>query len=487
LWDAAAGSQTSSLASGLSAGTYCVTVSDVNNCVVSNCVTITDPAPLNAVPDGSTTICYGDSAQIWASGQGGTPGYTINWSTSGLSGTGPIMVSPLVLTDYCFTVEDANGCVSAAACVTIDVLPPISVDIMPSASICSGDSVTVTASASGGNGGPYTFSWASGAGTGFTPTSSGSPSTIIDNPTTDTWYYVTVSDGCSLDAIDSTLIVLDPTPVAFLNAIDSNGCAPFSASFILNTDIGVNFDYDFDCDGIVDYSGTNTNPTHTYVNAGIYDVCVTVSSAAGCQTQLTASGIVEVYPVPIASFSADPWTATEIDPYIQFYDESFGGSVYSWIFEVGDTVNGVQGSVITSGNTTGTIENPEHFYGSVGTYEVTLVVTNQYGCTDVYVHQVEIELERTIFVPNSFTPNDDGKNDFFIPQGMGLDNENFEMYIFNRWGELIYETHSLNRPWDGRSKNGKKVSKTEVYVWLVKTLDSNGNAIELKGHVTLLK
>ena len=103
------------------------------------------------------------------------------------------MVSPLVLTDYCFTVEDANGCVSASACVTIDVLPPISVDIMPSASICSGDSVTVTASASGGNGGPYTFSWVSGSGMGFTPTSSGSPSTIFDNPTADTWYYVTVS------------------------------------------------------------------------------------------------------------------------------------------------------------------------------------------------------------------------------------------------------------------------------------------------------
>ena len=84
---------------------------------------------------------------------------------------------------------------------------------------------------------------------------------------------------------------MDPTPVAFLNAIDSNGCAPFTASFILNTDIGVSFDYDFECDGIVDYSGTNTNPTHTYSNAGTYDVCVTVSSAAGCQTQLTASGM----------------------------------------------------------------------------------------------------------------------------------------------------------------------------------------------------
>ena len=100
---------------------------------------------------------------------------------------------------------------------------------------------------------------------------------------------------------------------------------------------------------------------------------------------------------------------------------------------------------------------------------------------------MEIESERTIFVPNSFTPNGDGNNDFFMPQGMGLDNDSFGMYIYNRWGELIYETHSTNQPWDGRSKEGNKIAQTEVYVWLLKTLDSNGNPIELKGHVTLLK
>ena len=487
LWDAAAGSQTSSLASGLSAGTYCVTVSDVNNCIVSSCVTITDPAPLNAVPDGSTTICYGDSAQIWASGQGGTPGYTINWTAPGISGTGPIMVSPLTLTDYCFTVEDANGCVSSAACVTIDVLPAISVDMMPSTSICSGDSVSVIASATGGNGGPYTFSWVSGSGMGFTPISSGSPSTIIDEPTSDMWYYVTVSDGCSLDAIDSVQVTINSLPSAFLNAIDSSGCAPFTASFLLNTDIGVSFDYDFQCDGVVDYSGTSTTPTHTYTDPGVYDVCVTVSSASGCATQITSSAIVEVYPVPVAGFSADPWTATEIDPYIEFFDESFGATVYTWVFEEGDTVSGTSGSLINSVNTSGTIDNPEHFYDAVGTYEVTLLVTNQYGCTDVYVHQVEIENEQTIFVPNSFSPNGDGQNDFFIPIGQGLDSENFDMYIYDRWGELIFETHSLNQPWDGRSKEGNNVAQTEVYVWLIKTVDTNGNAIELKGHVTLLK
>ena len=487
LWDAAAGSQTSSLASGLSAGTYCVTVSDVNNCIVSGCVTITDPAPLNAVPDGSTTICYGDSAQIWASGQGGTPGYTINWTAPGISGTGPIMVSPLTLTDYCFTVEDANGCVSSAACVTIDVLPAISVDMMPSTSICSGDSVSVIASATGGNGGPYTFSWVSGSGMGFTPISSGSPSTIIDEPTSDMWYYVTVSDGCSLDAIDSVQVTINSLPSAFLNAIDSSGCAPFTASFLLNTDIGVSFDYDFQCDGVVDYSGTSTTPTHTYTDPGVYDLCVTVSSASGCATQITSSAIVEVYPVPVAGFSADPWTATEIDPYIEFFDESFGASVYTWDFGDGEIISGLVNDIIASTNTIGTLGQPVHFFNASGEYEVTQTVTNQYGCVDEITYTVVVNPEQTIYVPNSFSPNGDGQNDFFIPIGLGLDSENFVMYIFNRWGEQIYETHSINQPWDGTVKGRAGIAQEDVYVWLVQAMNIDGSVVSLKGHVTLLK
>ena len=487
LWDAAAGSQTSSLASGLPAGTYCVTVTDVNNCLVSNCVTITEPAQLSGVPDGTATICYGDSTQIWASGQGGTPGYTINWSTPGLVGTGPIMVSPLTQTDYCFTVEDASGCVSSSSCVTIDVLPALSVDMMPSVSICSGSPVDILASASGGNGGPYEFDWVTGSGVGITPSTTGSPSTITDSPVVDTWYYVTVSDGCSLDATDSVEILIDALPVAFLNVVNASGCAPFTAEFILNTDIGVNFEYDYECDGVVDFEGGNMNPTYTYNSPGLYDVCVTVITATGCESTITTSGLVEVYPVPTAGFSPSPSTTSEISPIIQFYDESFGAETYIWLFGDGDSISGLGSDVINLTNTNGTVQDPEHFYGSVGTYSVTQIVTNIYGCIDQITSAVTILPEQTLFVPNSFSPNGDGKNDFFIPQGVGIDNENFEMLIFNRWGEVIFETHSLNQPWDGKAKGNQKIAETDVYIWLIRTNNVFGNNIEYKGHVTLLK
>ncbi len=488
LWDAAAGSQSSATASGLAAGTYCVTVYDVNNCQATNCVTVTEPSPLNPVPDGSTTICYGDSTQVWASGAGGTPAYTINWSTAGFTGTGPIMVNPLTDTDYCFTVTDANGCVSPSACVTIEVLPQINIDMMPTTAICDGDPVDVVASASGGNGGPYTFTWTDDQGGSHTPAATGSPSTITDNPGSDTWYYVTVSDGCSLDEVDSVQVTIDALPTAFVNVVDSNGCAAFTADFILNTDIGVSFDYDFECDGIVDYSGTNPNPSNTYSTAGLYDVCVTVTSADGCQTALTAPGMVEVYPVPTAGFYPDPVTSTEVDPVITMYDQSSGADNYVWIFGDGDTVAGIASDLIGAVNTSGTIGQPEHFYDEVGTYTITQIVTNQFGCTDQITQTVTIDPEQTLFVPNSFTPNGDGKNDYFFPQGTSIDPENFTMYIFNRWGEIIFESHSLNQPWDGTVKGrNTAIAQEDVYVWLIKTRDLKGNDVEYKGHVTLLK
>ncbi|MBL4706686.1 MAG: gliding motility-associated C-terminal domain-containing protein, partial [Flavobacteriales bacterium] len=488
LWDAAAGAQTSDVAGGLAAGTYCVTVSDINNCVVSNCVTVTEPSQLLPIPDGTTTICYGDSTQVWGSGQGGTPGYTINWTPAGFSGTGPMLVNPLTSTDYCFTVTDANGCLSPSACVSITVTPPINIDMMPSTAICDGDSITVISSASGGNAGPYTFTWTDDLGNTHVPLSAGSPSSIVDYPLVDTWYYVTVSDGCSLNEVDSVQVTINSLPTAFLNVIDSSGCAEFTADFILNSDIGVNFDYDFECDGIIDYSGTNPNPSNTYPNAGLYDVCVTVTSADGCQTLVNTIGMVEVYPVPTAGFSSIPEETSEINPIIDFVDGSAGALFYDWSFGDGDSISGADSTTIGAVNTSGTVGNPTHFYDAVGTYTVTQLVTNEYGCTDQVSHVVTIIPEQTLFIPNSFTPNGDGKNDFFIPQGLSIDAEHFSMYVFNRWGELIFETHSLNQPWDGSVKGRSgRGAQTDVYVWLVKTRLLNGTDKEYKGHVTLLK
>jgi gliding motility-associated-like protein len=491
LWDDA-NAQTSQTATGLAAGTYVVIVTDPNGCTASMPTTISEPNPLLPVPDLDATICFGDSSQLWASGQGGTAPYTPNWSTPGITGAGPIMVSPTTTTDYCFTVTDANGCISPQGCVTITVLPPLDLTVDPSISICDGDDIDLSATASAGNGGPYTFDWTDENGTPVTDVEAGNTSTINVGPNTQSWYYVVASDGCSIDAMDSVQVSINPTPSLFLNSVDSSGCEDFTTTFIGNSDIATNWVYDFGCDGTIDYDGNSGTVIHTFPDPGVYDVCVTVTSAAGCDTSMTASQMIEVFPLPEAGFIPNPTTTSDFDPTIVFNDNSIGGQTYTWDFGDGNGVSGNIGGVIPAGTnggiTAGTYDTPIHTYQAPGEYTVTLTVINSDGCEDVYTFAVTVDPEFAIFVPNAITLDDNGLNEIFLPQGIGIANEEYSLYIYDRWGQLVYESHDLYVGWDGRDPRNSNVTiKSDVYVWKIQCKDYKGSKHERVGHVTVIR
>lgn len=490
-WDAAAFNQVANPAVALGDGTYCVTIQDANGCQATNCATLIEPQPLVAVPDIDATICYGDSSQLWASGQGGTPPYNIIWQTAGLTGNGPITVNPLTSTQYCFDITDANGCPSTGlGCIDITVLPPLATVITPDTSICDGDQIDLVVTASDGNGGPYTFDWVDDQGNQLVGTQNGNSSTLTINPLASGWYYVTSSDGCSLDVLDSVEVIVNPNPTAFLNVVDSSGCSPFTAQFIANSDIGVNYSFDFECDGTIDYVGPNSNPTYTYSTPGTYDVCMTVESADGCTTSMTASQIVTSHPLPIANFGMDPAITTMLNPTITFSDSSSGASVYNWDFGDGYTLSGTPGVVpvgTNDGHTIGTYENPIHTYTDTGYFDVTLTVENEFGCTDQISYEVYVEGDYILFAPSAFTPNGDGMNDVFYPVGVGLTDNQFEMYIFDRWGQIVFESHSPDYGWDGTDTRSGRTVKLDVYVWLIKTVDHKNIPHEYIGHVTVVR
>ena len=116
-----------------------------------------------------------------------------------------------------------------------------------------------------------------------------------------------------------------------------------------------------------------------------------------------------------------------------------------------------------------------------------MFVENSFGCFDTITLDVVIEGDYTLFVPNAFTPNDDGINDTFFPKAIGIDEKEFEMYIFNRWGDMIFETDDINEPWDGGANNGRELAKKDVYVWLIYTKDVLGKKHQYVGHVTLIR
>ena len=495
LWDDPS-AQTAQTAVALEDGLYGVQVTDGNGCIAFDLVNITEPSPLNAIADIERTICYGESTQIWASGQGGTPfldgTYTVTWDNLPNTGSAPVTVSPLTTTLYCASVSDANGCLPVSSCVTITVTPALTLAITPPIDMCAGGAVDIVATATGGDTliNPYTFIWYDDAGlTNVVPSSqSGNVSTVSVNPSEPTTYYAVLSDGCSTNDTVSTTVSINPNPQAFIAAFDSSGCAPFTAQFVANSDIGVNFDFDVDCDSTPEYSGPNNTFNYAYTTPGIYDVCLTVTSADGCFTTINSPAMITVHDLPVANFGVSPAETSILNPVIEMIDYSIGGSIYSWDFGDGTSITGNGDSVLVDSTNTGLMSDPTHLYSDTGYYDITLTIFSINGadtCESIYTQTIHIEGDYIFFAPSAFTPNGDGKNDVFIPKGIGIDAMTYDFYVFNRWGEQIFEAHNKDIGWDGKHK-GTPV-QVDAYVWLVRTLDNKGKPHEYIGHVTVVR
>lgn len=206
----------------------------------------------------------------------------------------------------------------------------------------------------------------------------------------------------------------------------------------------------------------------------MYTIILTVTTADGCTSTITMNNYINVYANPVAGFIANPQPATMLDPVINFTDTSFNASAWLWSF--GD----IPGS-------TSILQNPTFEYAEPDCYQVVLTVTSIDGCIDTAMQNVCIGPDATIYVPNAFTPNDDGTNDLFMPVGSGLDPEKFEMWIFDRWGNMIYYTDDLNKGWDGRVQGASDICQIDTYVWKIKAVDITGTSHNMLGHVNLVK
>jgi len=178
-----------------------------------------------------------------------------------------------------------------------------------------------------------------------------------------------------------------------------------------------------------------------------------------------------VYPNPNASFTVEPKNSTIIDPVISITDLSVGANYWNWNF--GDM-------------TTSVLENPPaHTYSDTGTYQLTLITSTQYNCADTTFQTIVIEPDFVFYIPNAFTPNDDGVNDTFTGKGIFI--KEFEMSIFDRWGNLIFLSTNISKGWDGRANHGNEIAQQDVYVYVIKVIDFKNKKHNYKGIVTLAR
>ena len=454
--------QNTPTATNLCPGTYVATMTDANGCTDTAQVTITQPSQLTVLVGTTATICIGQSASLTAQGQGGTPAYSYGW-TDGVN-TWMIpnpSVSPTVTTVYTCIVTDANNCVSAPQTVTITVNPPLTVNAIATQVVCQGTQVNLSAVGGGGNGN-LTYTWMPGPLMG---------SNITVTATTNTTYTVTVADNCGTPvATDTVSVLINPAPVpTFTTLGPAQGCEPLCVDFVNTTPNTASLTWVF---GNNIGTSTSSPANFCFNTAGSYDVQLTVTDNIGCTGSTTMLNYVTVYPNPIADFTANPNPATELNNIVQYTDLSVGASSWIWSFGVDDSAS--------------VLQNPIYTWPDTGVFMVQLIVENSYGCQDSITLPQVVQEDYAIFIPNTFTPNGDGHNDLFFPQGIGIDPDHYVMYIFDRWGNLIYQTSTWPGGWDG-TVQGKGDCQIDTYVYKIATQDANKAKRVYIGHVNLIR
>ncbi len=288
---------------------------------------------------------------------------------------------------------------------------------------------------------------------------------------------VTSDVGCQASITQS--IDRIEAPVAnFSSAIVACGqaCIPFTDLSTFSSIPVVSWEWNFGNGQL--FTTTNPEPCFTNFsnNVNTYDVTLTVTNDSGCQNTLTVSDYIEIFPIPTASFTYSPNTADVSNSTVHFNNTSQFADSYIWNFGDSQEVS--------------TETNPIHEYdSSPNSFLVTLIASSfNDHCIDTLQVMIEILADPVVYVPNSFTPDGDEHNMVFQPiLSDGFDTNNYYLVIFNRWGEIVFETYDPAVGWDGTYANSGRVIDG-VYSWVLQVRELNSQKLfEHVGHVTLIK
>jgi gliding motility-associated-like protein len=466
-----AGNQNTATATGLTAGTYNVAVETALGCQDTATVVVDEiPGMLVSLTSSNDVTCNsGSDGQAVIQVTQGTSPYTYQWNTSGET---TASASGLVAGINTVTVVDANGC-TVDFDVDLDEPNPLQfTSVSTDTVVCVGDSVLLYATGNGGSS-TYTYTWTNNGNV------VGTGDTIYVTPTTtNTSYCVTLTEQCGSPQTQECMTITYPEEIVPMILPDNTGaCYPVEVNFenVTNTTEIIDYTVWSYGDGDVDTIQGNNGANHSY-DVGLFDVTVEVVSDRGCSYSETFNSLIEGYDYPEASFYANPNPASVFEPEVDIFSQSSGDVItFQWFAE------GAEPNFST-------LENPTFQYpNEVDNYPVILVVENGNGCRDSVERLIRIQNEVLIFAPNSFTPDSDGANDKWRVYIQGIDVSSFHLELFNRWGEVVFESFDPEGSWDG-SYGGMGIVKDGTYIWTITARDvENDNKYEFKGFVNVLK
>lgn len=400
-----------------------------------------------------TNLCYADIdypleatpvGGIFTSNNGGISGNDVDGYTFNPVDAGP----GSTLITYTFD----NGC-SNIGFYAINVGDSLAVQTYTDTLICLGATTPISAFASGGWNTLYDYTWNNGLGNGqLHPVS----------PNNSTQYTVTVSDGCSEPAIGTVNVeVVDSINVNY----NTNGAVCYGEQGYIDLIIPPDANYS------VDWEHTSQDVTYIEGEADTYYATITDNNT-GCNTALTID--MPRYPLIYANFETNENRAGCLSTLgLYFTDFSEGGQVGSWDFGDGTSQDYLFGEIVY------------HEYNEPGDYTVSLFIENEGNCESIYTNTICIELTNDMIVPNAFSPNGDGVNDYFKATGVGV--ATYELNIYNRWGEKIFNSTDIGDAWDGIYND--KPAQTGVYVYeLYFSINREPEKLNYwKGNVTLVR
>ena len=361
-----------------------------------------------------------------------------------------------IITHTYSVTDDCGNQILVTHEITI-LATPAPIDAGPDQIICQGGSATVTAD----NPWNVPIAWDP-----LGPNGSVSP--------TQTTMYTVTADNLGCISSDSMTVAVEELPVMSFSGDNLSGCEPLTVNFTNTSSAASGI---VDCEWVMNgetISGCGPI-TYTFENGGTYDVTLTTTSGTGCVNTITYTDYIYVEETPIASFSPSTNHLSTMYTGVDFANTSQGAVNYVWDF--GDN------SAISAE------ENPTHVFPDTegGAYVVELIAYSPLGCTDTAWATINIVEELIFYVPNSFTPDGDMYNEYFEPVfTSGYDPYDFEMLIFNRWGEIIWESHDASVGWDGTY--GGTIVQDGTYTWKIEFKTTiNDERRMLIGHVNVLR
>jgi len=423
-----------------------------NGCSASDSAVVTvNPTPTVSV--NSDTICNGDTTILTATPdlQGGTFLWSNNQTTQSIN------VNPgLPGTTYSVTYTLTGCTAQASGTVTVNPVPVLSIAPL---TMCYGETGTLTAVPNLPGG---AFLWS--------PTNE-TTNTITVAPLASTTYQAQYVLNNCLSNLANGIVTIKPLPLMNFSLDTTWGCIPLNVTMSIDSP---NPATTYQWTSTNNFSGSGPSVQNLYTAGGCYSIFV-VGTLNGCIDSASMLGAVCTEGYPTAEFSSSVAVFTESSQSVEFTNSSIGGVNYWWNFGDGES---------------STEFSPTHmFIGTQSGYTVSLTVSTAFGCADSTEISIGAQVGGLYYIPNAFTPDGDPFNPTFKPLfPVGFDPYNYNMLIYNRWGEVVFETNNLDVGWDGSYGVEGLDAQPGVYTYFINIkMPDVDKMVQFTGHVSLIR